>query len=475
MKFLNIVAIAGSLAIATGKQVSGIFKSLDSVVYQLPPGSFFLHKTPGSPTWFATLSWEMDDSLVFPGDTFTLTMPYVFKFITSATSVSLTANGETFATCSLEGGELLVPFSLVKCTASDAIGSRDLLGHAIVAMGTIQVPFVFNNGGSSESVDLEGANGLVAGENTITFRDGDNELSTIAVFEGGSNSGNPPNALNFNSKVLPGLNLYQLTMLGGVCPDGYASGTIGLTVEQTNIDCETVKVGFTNDVNDFLFPKTYTDDFQFEETCSSTGYTVTYSNIPAGYRPFLGLLSDNPVGSFGPVTHYVDRYTCNSGQTSNNDETRYWGRYQNSDPNSDGGRVRIITLTYRGSTTALTTLPFTPGPGNTRTVVVQVPVPTTTVTSSWTGLVTTTITQTAEPGETATVIIEVPYPVVTITTPWTGTDITSVTVTGTDGTNTLVIETPIPTVTITTPWTGTDISTTTATGNGTNTVIIETP
>ncbi|ODV80435.1 uncharacterized protein CANTADRAFT_43063, partial [Suhomyces tanzawaensis NRRL Y-17324] len=434
------------VALAAGKQVSGVFKSLDSFVYQMPPGSYYPNKTPASPTWFATLSWEMDSDKISPGDTFTLTMPYVFKFISTTSTIALTADGDTYATCNLIGGELVVAYSSVECTATNSIKETDNIKEAF---GTLKLPLVLNTGSSANSVDLEAAKVFNPGTNTVTFRDGNNVLSTTATFEGGNNNGNIPSGLNFNTRVLPNLNLYELYLLAGDCPDGYASGTLGIAVEQSNIDCETVHAGISNNLNGWLFPKSFSKDFQFKATCSPTGYQITYSNIPAGYRPFIDMLSDNPAGSTGLFTRYTDTYTCKSGKKATNDDVRSWGRYQNSDPNSNGGRVKIITVTYTGSTTSVTTLPFSSGEGNTRTVVVDVPVPTTTITSTWSGLVTTSITRSATPGQTATVIVEVPSPVVTRTTAWTGTITTTTTARGTDGTNTVIIETPVPATTYT--------------------------
>ncbi|ODV79533.1 bacterial adhesin [Suhomyces tanzawaensis NRRL Y-17324] len=376
MKLLNIVAVAGALAVAAGKQVSGVFTSFDSLKYQ--KGANYPNITPATPSWVATLSWSLDAAKVAPGDTFTLTLPCVFKFTTDSNTINLQADGATYATCTLTGGEILVPYSSMQCTVTNQISNVNL------ADGTVYFPLTFSVGGSANLADLQNANCFTAGTNTVTFKDGDKALSTTVDFNGGSSNNQGIDSLNYNLKVLPSINTYQHYALAGNCPDGYSSGTLGISGVNAVIDCSSVHAGITNDINAWYYPKSSSSDFQFQASCSSNQYTITYSNIPAGYRPFIDFLSTNPGVSLRTV--YTDTFTCKNGRRTNDGLTRTWGSYNNGGTGSNGNVVKIVTLTWTGTTTGITTLPFSTGPGNTQTVVVEVPVPTTTVTSTWTGL-----------------------------------------------------------------------------------------
>ena len=63
----------------------------------------------------------MDGTITSPGDTFTLVMPCVYKFMTYETSVQLTANSIAYATCDFDAGEDTKSFSSLKCTVTDEL------------------------------------------------------------------------------------------------------------------------------------------------------------------------------------------------------------------------------------------------------------------------------------------------------------------------------------------------------------------
>lgn len=68
------VALFAYAAVALGAQISGVFTSIDSI---LGPSN----NRPVTPSWQATVLWLMPRlKNIKNGDTFTLHMPYVFKF-----------------------------------------------------------------------------------------------------------------------------------------------------------------------------------------------------------------------------------------------------------------------------------------------------------------------------------------------------------------------------------------------------------
>ncbi|KAK6453613.1 Hyphally regulated cell wall protein N-terminal-domain-containing protein [Scheffersomyces xylosifermentans] len=140
-----------------------------------------------------------------------------------------------------------------------------------------------------------------------------------------------------------------------------------------------------------------------------------------------------------------------------------------------------VTSVWTGSVTS--TVTETDTPGGTDTVIVEVPSNSqTTLTSTWTGTTTKTITETDTIGGTDTVIVEVPSTAntqTTITSIWTGTTTQTITETDTPGgTDTVVVEVPSNSqTTIVSTWTGTTTKTITETDTigGTDTVIVEVP
>ncbi|KAG7662020.1 uncharacterized protein J8A68_004408, partial [[Candida] subhashii] len=130
------------------------------------------------------------------------------------------------------------------------------------------------------------------------------------------------------------------------------------------------------------------------------------TNVPAGFVPFAEVFMDVRNGVQNRV-RYLDQYQCvGSYYVTNNSQDILWSPYKNDSPGGNGQQVVVVTQTYTGSTTQLTTMPIDTGIG-TITIVVQVPIPTVTTTSTRNGPH-TTITVTAPPGETASVIDLIP-------------------------------------------------------------------
>ena len=124
-------------------------------------------------------------------------MPCVFKYTTSQTSVDLTADGVKYATCQFYSGEEFTTFSTLTCTVNDALKS------SIKAFGTVTLPIAFNVGGTGSSTDLEDSKCFTAGTNTVTFNDGDKDISIDVEFE---KSTVDPSGYLYASRVMPSLN-----------------------------------------------------------------------------------------------------------------------------------------------------------------------------------------------------------------------------------------------------------------------------
>ncbi|CAL1189035.1 unnamed protein product [Candida parapsilosis] len=374
--------------------ISNVFQSFDSLTWQ--NGANYRYRTPAAPSWIAQLSWHILGSNVKPGDTFTLNMPCVFKFTTSQKTVDLKVGGTVYATCQFAPGDLVVAYSQLKCTASDNVkDSTD-------ATGTVRFPFTFNVGGSAGAVDLQNSKCFTPGTNEVTFTDGDKKLTVIANFQGGSNTNTGSTEdIVYSNRLVPTLNKQQLYLLGGTCPNGYRRGTLGITTVGGTFDCSSIHSAITNNLNEWFLPEVV-ETILATSRCNGQSYTINYDNIPAGYRPFIDILISRPVGQVLRTT-YTNRFQCaGSLTTTDRSLSVTWAEYRNNEAGANGNEVVVTTSTWLGSTTAVTTLPFNTEPGNTKTILVEVPIPTTTVTSSYTGYSTWTTTITATPGETAT-------------------------------------------------------------------------
>ncbi|KAM9917645.1 hypothetical protein OXX59_009198, partial [Metschnikowia pulcherrima] len=131
-----------------------------------------------------------------------------------------------------------------------------------------------------------------------------------------------------------------------------------------------------------------------------------------------------------------------------------------------------VTTTHYGTGSHLSTSTVTPPDGDRPTVIVEVPIASTS-TSTWTGSYTTMTTVTGTDGI-QTPVVEVPG-VKTSTSTWTGSYTTLTTVTGTDGVATPVVEVP-GVKTSTSTWTGSYTTLTTVTGtDGVETPVVEVP
>ncbi|KGQ84357.1 hypothetical protein MEO_04787, partial [Candida albicans P94015] len=457
------------LTVSTAKTITGVFNSFNSLTWA--NAANYGYQTPETPTWTAVLGWSLNSTTADAGDTFTLIMPCVFKFITSQTSVDLTADGVSYATCDFNAGEEFTTFSSLSCTVNSVSVSYDK------ASGTVKLPFSFNVGGTGSSVDLTDSKCFTAGKNTVTFTDGDTEISTSVDFQASpiSSSGYIASA-----RVVPSLNKASSLFVSPQCENGYTSGIMGFVTSQgATIDCSNINIGISKGLNDWNFPVS-SESFTYTKTCSSSGIIVEYENVPAGYRPFVdAYISSENVEQY--TLTYANEYTCKNGNTVVDPFTLTWTGYKNSEADSNGDIIVVTTKTVTASTTAVTTLPFNPTVDKTETIEVLQPIPTTTITTSYVGVTTSYETFTATIGGTATVIVDTPYHITTtVTTFWTGSVTTTTTYSNPTGSvDTVIVElpSPAPTVTTTEFWSESFASTTTVTNppDGTNSVIIKEP
>ena len=495
--------------LASAAQVYGVFTNIASIAHT-PLSTQYTKGVPGNPTWNAVLNWKIPQGTYFPGDTFKLSLPCVGRFLSTTSTVSLSASGINYATCKFANGLITVTYSELQCTILNTVTP------SLVALGTITVPFIFNMGLGGTTTDYTCASFYQAGANTISWSDGQNTISTSVNFVAGF----PINTMNlatgqFSLRNIVDIKRYQDTMMASLnCLSvGWKTITYGIRVTgTTTIDCSNVHVGITNDVNAWYKPIS-AKSFPITGTCTPQEYVVTMTDVPAGYWPIMDVL--HSYGSSGNlVVTYVNQGTCANSDTPYNKQlVNSYSVVPSTDPSSEGVSYYYTTITYSGSTTlvstrspsgstsqtitievnvptptvtytltytgsVITTVTLTATVGGTATVIVEVPTPTTTVTTTYTGSVTTTLTQTASAGGTNTVVVEVPTPVTTVTSTWTGIGTTTVTQTATaGGTNTVIVEVPTPASTLTSTWTGTETTTVTrtATAGGTNTIIVEVP
>ncbi|KAI5959191.1 uncharacterized protein KGF55_005534, partial [Candida pseudojiufengensis] len=455
-----------------GAQVSGIFTNFNSLTYTPTVG--YTHAAPNNPTWQATLDWTLDGTRLSAGDTFQLMMPCVFKFITDQTSVDLTAQGVSYATCQLRPGELIVAYSTLDCTVKPALSTNK-------AYGSLTIPLTFNVGGSGNSVDMEDASCFDgAGQNTVTFRDGPNQLSIVVNFDIPDVTST---TLGYDAvRIIPTLNKQQIYALPHSCPKGYSSGTLGLSAKGAQtFDCSNWHFGFSNTMNDWYFPRDFTTKYMTTQSCTPTLVTFSFKDVPAGYKPFIDSFY-NAVNGQDVTFDLISQVYCTGSSIYWDDsKPQSFYKYNQSLAFADGHVVVVTTKTVTGTApTSITTLPFNPTVDKTQTIQVIAPVPTVTVTKSHVGLSTSYSTVTNSPGGTATYFIDNPYHLTTTSSLfYSGNTKSTSTFINPSGTlDTVFIYYPVnPTTTVSSYWSNSYTSTSTATnGPGkTDSLVIQYP
>ncbi|RCK66196.1 Agglutinin-like protein 5 [Candida viswanathii] len=391
-----------------------------------------------------------------PGNTFTLMMPSVFKFIVTTPEVDLVASGKAYATCRLNVGEEFVPFSTVQCTVSDNVESGETYN------GEVSLPFSFSAGASGSSTDIEASRCFVPGENTITFTDGDNRLSIHAYFE--ANPTDPSGLISAQKLIQSPAQPLALVILPE-CRSRYLSG-ISFTAEGYSIDCNSAQAGLTTELNAWIKPLDVFD-FPYTSECTCSGFSFSFLNIQLGYRVFLNALATVPTDAAYRVKYDL-RYQCVDGDDTDASMTKLWNPYERLEADLYGQVIVITMRTVTEATTYVTTLPFDPAIQNTKTVEVVKQIPLTTITDSYVGVTTRTSTLPAVIGQTGAVLVETPYHLTTTITSFWSQQYTSMltVIASLDSIDTVLVNYPVnPSTTITSIW-GEDYSTTYTETNG---------
>ncbi|RCK62858.1 Agglutinin-like protein 3 [Candida viswanathii] len=409
MTFFGLLLLLALVTQVVSREIVGVFTDLLSLDFQ---DAGYGYRAPSNPIWYAKLSWNLDGAIHNPGDTFSLNLPGVFKFLTGQSQFAISAGGVSYATCTFQAGEQFMTFSVINCVVSDSLTAN------IQAYGTVAFPFSFNAGGSALEVDLVSANQFKVGTNTITFRHGNKDLSVEADFQ---SDPFPKAELISSGKIIPSLRKICHLLVCAECTDGYESGVLGLTTNDpaVTIDCDSVHIGATNELNPWLYPMN-SESLDYTKECDAGKLLVTFKNVPAGYRPFVDTLFDS-TSNAAVTLKYTNTFTCMNGEHYDKSAYKTWAPYKNGLPDSDGAVIVVTTRTDTYSTTAVTTLPFDPEKDTTKTIEVIVPIPTTTTTTSYVGIETHYSTITATIGGTATVIVHEPvHTTTTVTTCWLG-------------------------------------------------------
>ncbi|RLV91283.1 Agglutinin-like protein 1 [Spathaspora sp. JA1] len=384
------------------EHITKVFKSFDSLEYR---GSSTI-LNPVKTGWNAILSWEVDGSWMKPGDTFTLNMPCVYRFTNTEPSIHLTENSIDYANCIFSPGDIALEYSELKCVLLPTVN------QLTKAIGTISIPLTFNAGYSASTIDLKCSKYFHDGVNTVSFYDGDNVLSTQATFQRGVST--TASIIVYELRNIPSLNKQQQYLLQGTCARGYSQGRLGVIIYGGTglIDCSSVRAYASNSFNDWYLPESI-DEILFTLDCSSREVNVRYENVPAGYRVFLEVFYHRTAGVQLDVD-YVNRYICaGSSVIHENSVAILWQAYFGEQivPKD----LEVVTKTWTGSTIQMSTATYEQS-DEFVSVIIEVPIPTTTISSSYIGISTSYTTYTVDPGATATVIEYEPLHETTIQT-----------------------------------------------------------
>uniref|UniRef100_A0A0L0NUY3 Agglutinin-like protein N-terminal domain-containing protein n=1 Tax=Candidozyma auris TaxID=498019 RepID=A0A0L0NUY3_CANAR len=444
---MKIISLLWCLALLYGNALAapqtGVFTSIDS----LTP---FDVAWPMMPGWDATVSWHINSSMEMKdGDTFFLRIPFVIEFNTDESSIQMSDGTNTFANCVLTPGENLVPYSEVKCTATTQV--EDVQSSS----GTITFPIVFNAGFSAQELDLKAANHWRTGSNTLEWTDGSNTLTHPITFVGGTMSafnGRPKRGI-LDQRSFVSTNTIRQFLMGPLCHSSDMSGELSIEnlLEEAPFDCDSITTAMSNQINAWYFPQTADEAEATIVSCSAAGVNVAFSNLPAGFRPYINIDATKKiaVSEIDNIYHY--NFTCNGAELSDSIFAA-WDQFFSDDTEEDDTLTQVVvttatdpgitatsiathtgtdantivvnvpisesTVIVTGTNSIATTKTFTSS--GTRIVSIDTPIPTSTITSTWTESVTSTYTVPASPGVTASVIVEVPIPTTTITQTWTG-------------------------------------------------------
>lgn len=89
--------------------------------------------------------------------------------------------------------------------------------------------------------------------------------------------------------------------------EGHKSGTLEIRTldDSVTFDCESINFSITNTLNDWNLP-TNAESLNYTKKCFAKNVTISFDEIPAGYRPFLDILFETSLLSdvfFGVYNH----------------------------------------------------------------------------------------------------------------------------------------------------------------------------
>ena len=455
--------------VINAKVLSGIFTRFVSLTQSSYNSYSF--DGPMLTTWIAALGWEINGTKAKPGDTFTLEMPCVYKIFINEESIDLIGNDISLATCEVHSGEHISTNSYLNCVMNDSLDERTNID------GILRLPIMFNVGGSGQDTDLDAASSCFnTDSNIIAFNNGDTSISIQRSFSVRAIFDTVP--INF-VRVGKTISELEVLIVAPNCPQGYTNGRLAIAASDRDviIKCSTITSGFASKLNKWNLPENLVQLYH-GSLCTSRQFSISYTNIPEGYRPFLLVTLSNAVSSSFNL-RYTIQNTCEKDTFNDQSRSVSWRKLNYGSLDSYGGIMIPVTRTRTGtaSTRLVTTRPFDPSTHRTKTIEIIVPIPTRTRTSSYLGITTSISTINAYIGATATVIVNNPYHVTTtLTTYWTGsTTSTTTSIAQTDSIDEVYVLVPVPNPTITRTefWTGSYFRTTTVTNRPRQTDIVQ--
>ncbi|CCC66701.1 hypothetical protein NCAS_0A01430 [Naumovozyma castellii] len=441
--------------------------------------------------WIASFDFSISDtSSIAKGDTFSLSMPYVYrvKFDDNDEYIAVPLNNGTNAfQCTVsQQAAYLNEDTILTCTALTDLSSYSSID------GALSFVVVFNSGGSAYQYELADASFFSAGTMDVPLGD---QMSAPITF-----SAAPEFTGAYSIGRSTTFGYFESYYVGMQCPNGYLVGGAGqinydIADAGYSLDCSSVQVNKSGKFNDWFLPED-SEDSGADVNCFNNELWFTVGEEQSGEMIWVNALQSVPVG-YNTISHDINlQYTCmdtmaSTTYTTSYTKTRVYVSYEGVNsatatavlkPNDPLKTTTTTPWTGTYTTTYSTESTYTTGTDGSSTpeIIIHVETPNTVLTSTtttpWTGTYTTTYstestyTTGTDGSSTPEIIIHVETPntvlTSTTTTPWTGTYTTtysteSTYTTGTDGSSTpeiiIHVETPntVLTSTTTTPWTGT--------------------
>ncbi|ODV78473.1 uncharacterized protein CANTADRAFT_266706 [Suhomyces tanzawaensis NRRL Y-17324] len=300
----------------------------------------------------ANLFWKLDLLQVDANDVFRLNMPCVFRTKFPGSILRLTAGSQTYAECTAHDASYLSSNSYLECVVSSSFDSSS----GLIVQGQITFDFSLNAGGSTNPADQFCASQYDKGSFHLQWDD----FSQVIPITSGPYY-EPISKLDeliIYSRTTP-QKLEQVYFLAGVCPGGISSGSLYFVTDD-KLDSSLFKVGATDNLNDFYFPKS-ADSVEFETSTSDDEKSLElyFGQVEEGRRVFFEGFEAFPK-NMNSLTHYYGyQLTCGDGSTIQQSAGK---KIVIIDGGSDGnGSVLPPTSTLsRSSSTSVTSPSSTP-------------------------------------------------------------------------------------------------------------------